>query len=82
MDKLQRYPRHALGSLNPQSLPFVTLRVTHAAGWRSRKAMHRQVFCATTQHPPASAVQSPKAFYLQAPYDREAPGKLHKNNKL
>ncbi len=26
--KLQRYPRHALGSLNPQSVPFVTRSVT------------------------------------------------------
>ncbi len=26
--RLQRYPRHALGSLNPQSVPFVTLCVT------------------------------------------------------
>ncbi|WP_205901050.1 hypothetical protein, partial [Pseudomonas viridiflava] len=26
--KLQRYPRHALGSLNPQSVPFVTRNVT------------------------------------------------------
>ncbi len=63
-------------------MPPVTLRVTLAADWRSRKAMHRQVLCATTQHPPTSAVQSPKAFCLQAPYDRKAPGKLHKNNKL
>ncbi|WP_205855589.1 hypothetical protein, partial [Pseudomonas viridiflava] len=28
MDKLQRYPRHALGPLNPQSVPFVTRSVT------------------------------------------------------
>ncbi|WP_205919910.1 hypothetical protein, partial [Pseudomonas viridiflava] len=28
VDKLQRYPRHALGSLNPQSVPFVTRSVT------------------------------------------------------
>jgi len=63
-------------------MPPVTLRVTLAADWRSRKAMHRQVLCATTQHPTISAVQSPKAFCLQAPYDRKAPGKLHKNNKL
>ncbi|WP_206338385.1 hypothetical protein, partial [Pseudomonas viridiflava] len=27
VDKLQHYPRHALGSLNAQSVPFVTLRV-------------------------------------------------------
>ncbi len=26
--KLQLYPRHALGSLNPQSVPFVTRSVT------------------------------------------------------
>ncbi len=26
--KLQRYPRHAFGSLNPQSVPFVTRSVT------------------------------------------------------
>uniref|UniRef100_UPI00198030DE hypothetical protein n=1 Tax=Pseudomonas viridiflava TaxID=33069 RepID=UPI00198030DE len=26
--KHQRYPRHALGSLNPQSVPFVTRSVT------------------------------------------------------
>ena len=26
--KLQRYPRYPLGSLNPQSVPFVTLRIT------------------------------------------------------
>ena len=63
-------------------MPPVTLRVTQAADRRNQKAMHCPVFCATTQHPPTSAVQSPKAFCLQAPYDREAPGKLHKNNKL
>ncbi len=28
VDKLQRYPRHALGLLNPQSVPFVTRSVT------------------------------------------------------
>ncbi len=27
--KLQRYPRHALGSLNPQSVPFVTRSDAH-----------------------------------------------------
>ena len=30
VDKLQRYPRHALGSLNPQSVPFVTLSIYRA----------------------------------------------------
>ncbi|WP_217997266.1 hypothetical protein, partial [Pseudomonas syringae group genomosp. 3] len=63
-------------------MPPVTLRVTHAADWRNQKTMHCPFFCATTQHPSTSAVQSPKAFYLQAPYDRKAPGKLYKNNKL
>ena len=63
-------------------MPPVTLRVTLAADWRNQKTMQRQVFCATTQHPPTSAVQSPKAFCPPPPYDREAPGKLHKNNKL
>ncbi len=28
VDKLQHYPRHALGSMNPQSVPFVTRSVT------------------------------------------------------
>ncbi len=36
VDKLQRYRRHALGSLNPQSVPFVTLCVTFE-GQRSRQ---------------------------------------------
>ncbi len=33
--KLQRYPRHALGSLNPQSVPFVTRSVTGGMPTRS-----------------------------------------------
>ncbi len=33
--KLQRYPRHALGSLNPQSVPFVTRSVTGGIPTRS-----------------------------------------------
>ncbi len=35
VDKLQRYPRHALGSLNPQSVPFVTRSVTGGMPTRS-----------------------------------------------
>ncbi len=35
VDKLQRYPRHALGSLNPQSVPFVTRSVTGCMPTRS-----------------------------------------------
>ncbi len=33
--KLQLYPRHALGSLNPQSVPFVTRSVTGCMPTRS-----------------------------------------------
>ncbi len=33
--KLQRYPRHALGLLNPQSVPFVTQSVTGGMPTRS-----------------------------------------------
>ena len=33
--KLQRYPRHALGSLSPQSVPFVTRSVTGGMPTRS-----------------------------------------------
>ncbi|SMS12934.1 hypothetical protein CFBP1590__5348 [Pseudomonas viridiflava] len=33
--KLQRYPRHALGLLNPQSVPFVTRSVTGGMPTRS-----------------------------------------------
>ncbi len=33
--KLQRYPRHALGSLSPQSVPFVTRSVTGCMPTRS-----------------------------------------------
>ena len=33
--KLQRYPRHALGSLDPQSVPFVTQSVTGGMPTRS-----------------------------------------------
>ncbi len=33
--KLQRYPPHALGSLNPQSVPFVTRSVTGGMPTRS-----------------------------------------------
>ncbi len=33
--KLQRYPRHAPGSLNPQSMPFVTRSVTGGIPTRS-----------------------------------------------
>ena len=33
--KLQRYPRHALGSLNPQFGPFVTRSVTGCIPTRS-----------------------------------------------
>ncbi len=35
VDKLQHYPRHALGSLNPQSVPFVTRSVTGCMPTRS-----------------------------------------------
>ena len=35
VDKLQRHPRHALGSLNPQSVPFVTRSVTGGMPTRS-----------------------------------------------
>ncbi len=35
VDKLQRYPRHALGPLNSQSVPFVTRSVTGGMPTRS-----------------------------------------------
>ena len=38
--KLQRYPRHALGLLNPQSVPFVTRSVT--GGMPTRRDGHDQ----------------------------------------
>ncbi len=40
MPKLQRYPRHALGLLNPQSVPFVTRSVT--GGMPARSDGHDQ----------------------------------------
>ncbi len=41
--KLQRYPRHALGSLSPQSVPFVTRSVT--GGMPTRSDGHDQCRC-------------------------------------
>ncbi|WP_205902950.1 hypothetical protein, partial [Pseudomonas viridiflava] len=38
--KLQRYPRHALGSLDPQSVPFVTRSVM--GGMPTRSDVHDQ----------------------------------------
>ena len=35
VDKLQHYPPHALGSLSPQSVPFVTQSVTGGMPTRS-----------------------------------------------
>ncbi len=49
VDKLQHYPRHALGSMNPQSVPFVTRSVTGCMPTRSEGHDQCQVLSPFTQ---------------------------------
>ena len=70
--KLQLYPRHALGLLNPQSVPFVTRSVTGGMPTQSDGHDHQCLtdLCTTMRAPPGLSASGAFWFCRQPAHER------------
>ncbi len=73
--KLQRYPRHAPGSLNPQPVPFVTRSVTGCMPTRSIGTISGEADLMIVPHAPRgnTSQDAPRPLLNVAPVCAQAP---------